>query len=96
MTIEEVLQDEALKERLASVKNLEEAVGLLQEKGLDVTEKDIEAALAPETDGELDESALEDVSGGAKASKLLDVIRKILIPILPTPIILPINPWHKK
>lgn len=89
MSVEELLKDEAFKEALASVKSLEEAAGLFQEKGLDVTGEDLQAAITMSSSDELDETAMENVSGGIK---LPGGIGRILTPLIPIIPLVPLKP----
>ena len=81
MDIEKLLQDEEFKAQLGAAKSLTEVVEILKAKGIETTEKELEEAYAQtqNQDGELGESALENVAGG----------RFSWLPILP---ILPLIP----
>lgn len=54
---------EELKAKLEAVGSVEEAVALLNENGIDITEEELNAAMK-DAEGELDETALDDVAGG--------------------------------
>lgn len=54
---------EELKAKLETVSSVEEAVEILKENGIEITAAEIEAAMN-EPEGELDETALDDVAGG--------------------------------
>lgn len=84
MSMDDLMQNEAFKEALSSAKSLEEVASLLRENGLDVTEKDLEALAEKQNEGELDENALEDVSGGmlGPAVITLPIIVPIIVPII--------------
>lgn len=85
--VEDLVCDERIKMRIQSAQSLDEVAEILSENGVDVSAKDIEAALAQESSDELDESSLENVAGGA-----LGLVKYLLpiLPLLPTPII----PWR--
>ncbi len=63
--LEEAAKDEALAERLAGADTAEELLALAAEKGYALKEEDLASALAAPKSGELDDSDLDDVTGGA-------------------------------
>ena len=93
MDIREQSLDQAFVEKLGNAETLEEAVGILAEKGVAVTEEELRKLLTvPQADasGELSEDALDDVAGGAS---IWNILRR-LIPTIGGPIrpILPKRP----
>ena len=62
--LEEAAKDEALAERLAGADTAEELLALAAEKGYALKEEDLASALAAPKSGELDDSDLDDVTGG--------------------------------
>ncbi len=62
--LEEAAKDEALAERLAGAETAEELLALAAEKGYALKEEDLASALAAPKSGELDDSELDDVTGG--------------------------------
>lgn len=63
MTFEELSNDSVFREKLSQAQTPEEAVALFHAAGVEMTEAQLRALLN-EPEGELDESALEDVAGG--------------------------------
>ena len=64
---------ERLEEKLKNVESLEETIQACAEEGITVTKEQLEAVLSPEPDGELNEEALDNVSGGG----FIDWIRRL-------------------
>lgn len=64
---------ERLEEKLKNAASLDEAIQMCAEEGITVTKEQLEAVLSPELDGELNEEALDNVSGGG----FLDWIRRL-------------------
>ena len=65
--LEEALKDEAFAKALAEVKTEEDLKKVFDDRGIEVSPEDIKelmAEAAKEEKGELDEEALEEVSGG--------------------------------
>lgn len=71
MKIEELMNNEEFMAQLREVTNIEEAVKLLAEKGIQVTAAELAAATG---DGELDETSLDNVAGGGLISWLISFI----------------------
>ena len=71
MNYEALINDETLNDQLNRVKDLSEAVSILNENGVNINAEQLKAAMVPE--GELTEDALEGVAGGGK---LWDWLRK--------------------
>lgn len=90
MKIEDLICGESFKARIQSAQSLDEVAEVLSENGINVSSKDIEAALAQNSSDELDESSLENVAGGALG------FMKYILPVLPL-IPMPIIPrWSKR
>lgn len=86
MSIDELLKDEALVEQVKAATSLEEVVELFYAKGIELNTDELKAALRAE-EGELDEIALDSVTGGRFAvARLIRTIVPFLHPI-PSPII---------
>lgn len=64
---------ERLEEKLKNAASLDEAIQMCAEEGITVTKEQLEAVLSPEPDGELNEEALDNVSGGG----FIDWIRRL-------------------
>ena len=62
--LEEAARDPALAERLAGAETAEELLALAAEKGYTLKEEDLVSALAAPKTGELDDTDLDDVTGG--------------------------------
>lgn len=68
MEFEELMKDEAFVAQLGKAKDLNEVAELFREKGIDTEAQALEKLLNyAESDGELDEDALENVAGGISA-----------------------------
>ena len=77
MDVEKLVNDEVFRSQLENAKDLKEVTTILTAYGIKATEKEIEAAIAEVESGELDETALDDVAGGAvKIKGILNVIKK--------------------
>ena len=77
MTIEELSNDSVFLEKLAQAQNPAEAVKILNEAGVDMTEAEFQAML-DQPDGELDETSLEGVAGGyIKPGGMIKLLEKI-------------------
>ena len=63
MNLEELSKDSELKERIENAQSLTEVVEIYREKGIEVTENELEAALR-ETSDEISEDDLQNVAGG--------------------------------
>lgn len=63
MTLEELSNDSAFQEKLAQAQTPAEAVKILNEAGVEMTEAELQAMLDA-SEGELDEAAMEAVAGG--------------------------------
>ena len=63
MTFEELSNDSVFREKLSQAQTPEEAVALFQAAGIAITEEQL-MTLLDEPEGELDETALENVAGG--------------------------------
>lgn len=57
-------ENEEFTEKLKQTESMEEAIKLFAEYGVEVTEEDLKNLMAAVPEGELDEAALENVSGG--------------------------------
>lgn len=66
---------ERLEEKLKNVESLEETIQACAEEGITVTKEQLEAVLSPEPDGELNEEALDNVSGGGFIDRIRRYIR---------------------
>ena len=98
MTLEELRNDEALAEELLKAKNLDEVFACLRSNGVEFDEAEIREACSKLSDEEeLDETALEDVAGGANVLKAAYIGWKLLpkiLPLIPRPKY-PKNPHRK-
>lgn len=72
---------ERLEEKLKNAASLDEAIQACAEEGITVTKEQLEAVLSPDPEGELNEEALDNVSGG-----VIDWTRRILRSIQHGPI----------
>lgn len=89
----EMVRTKELEEKLKVAKSLEEAAQILASEGIQVSVEELEAMLAqPDDNGELNERALENVSGGAVW--IWGVIIRTLRPISPSRPVR-IWPWRK-
>ena len=64
MSYEDLSLDSELKEKIEKAQSLTEVVKILNEKGFEITEQQLQSALIAE--GELYEDSLEAVAGGSK------------------------------
>jgi predicted ribosomally synthesized peptide with nif11-like leader len=62
--VEELSQNEEFKTRIAQMESVEEVAAAFQAEGVKVTAEDLQTAAAAQQSGELNEGALENVSGG--------------------------------
>jgi len=88
MNIEELSNDQELKDRIENAESLAEVVSLYREKGIEVTEAELEAALKAAESDELKEDDLEEVAGGC-------IIFPFPWPFWP-PFGWPRRPWPRK
>jgi len=65
MNLEELSKDQELKNRIENAESLAEVVEIFREKGIEVTEAQLEAAMK-DTSDEISESDLQNVAGGIK------------------------------
>ena len=63
VTFEEILSDEGIRSKLQEAKDKEEALRILRDAGLEITEEEMKEKLN-EVTGELGEEDLEGVAGG--------------------------------
>ncbi|MBQ6999498.1 MAG: hypothetical protein IJN67_00455 [Oscillospiraceae bacterium] len=59
-----------LEEKIKGAETLDDLAKVCAEAGIDVTKEQLEAELAKEESDELDETALDDVAGGASVLRL--------------------------
>ncbi len=73
MDLKELLSNQEFNEKLSGVKNLTEAIDLLSEYGVEVSEEELESAIksAEDSSDELEEDALEAVAGGVYLSPVI-------------------------
>lgn len=99
--VEEAMKDEAFAQKLFETESAEDAQKLFADKGIEFTLEELKAiaACAQNEDGELQEEALENVSGGSHWSPASDIWRIIIrgpFPRRPSiPIGLPLPKWPK-
>lgn len=72
--MEEILISKEFEEKIQQAKTLEDVVQACAEEGIQVTKEQLEGAMLPESDGELTEDMLDNVSGGG----LFSLVRKII------------------
>ena len=75
--MDELMNNEKLKERLANAETKEQILEILREQGILLREEELESLMAEPAEGELEETALENVSGGSFLSWLGDFLRTI-------------------
>lgn len=78
MELENLVQDEALRQELEAAKDLAEVAAALRARGLEVSEEELQALTQQAPEGELDEAALEQVAGGRALG-----LWRFILPILP-------------
>ncbi len=70
----EITISQEVQERIAAATNLDEVVQICTADGIAVTKEQLEAGLLPESEAELDEDMLNNVSGGG----IFNLIRRII------------------
>ena len=63
-----------LEEKIRNAETVEEVVQVCTEAGIQVTKEQLEAELLPQTEGELSEDMLDNVSGGG----IFSLVRRII------------------
>lgn len=75
----EVIQiSQELEEKIRQAETVEEVVQACTEEGIQITKEQLEAGLLPESEGELSEDMLDNVSGGSivrLAYKIVSIFR---------------------
>ena len=66
MNLEELSRDTELKEKIENAQSLAEVVEIFREKGIEVTEEQLEQALHTEAADEFSEAELQEVAGGRR------------------------------
>ena len=72
--MEEILISKELEGKIQQAETLEDIIQACAEEGIQVTKEQLKAAMMPESDGELTEDMLDNVSGGG----LFGFVRKII------------------
>ena len=71
----EVIQiSQELEEKIRQAETVEEVVQACTEEGIQITKEQLEAGLLPESEGELSEDMLDNVSGGG----IFSLVRRII------------------
>lgn len=72
--MEDIQISQELEEKVRNAETVEEVVQACAEAGIQVTKEQLEAELLPETEGELSEDMLDNVSGGG----IFSFVRRII------------------
>ena len=82
------MDNEKLTKALEACQSKEEVLKVLAENGIEITAEELDKLIkTAQSDGELDEGALENVAGGAgiTTATLLWMLRKTLVVTVPVP-----------
>lgn len=90
--LKELMGDTSFCEELEKASSPEEASALFAQHGIQITPEELLAAVA-QPEGELDETALDDVAGGCWVCVLRELLRPIWGPISPRR---PKSPWGRR
>lgn len=75
--IEEMMRDDAFVTQIENAKDLTEVAALFRTQGVEVTKEQLEALLTSE-EGELDETALDNVAGGGIGKIISQLVKNLL------------------
>ena len=90
--LKELMGDTSFCEELEKTSSPEEASALFAQHGIQITPEELLAAVE-QPEGELDETALDDVAGGCWVCVLREILRPLGGPIRPRP---PKSPWGRR
>lgn len=77
MEIEKLFSDDEFKESVIKAESIDDLAGILKERGIDFDESELVSVFSDNTEGELNEDALEGVAGGSWLSSLRNFINAL-------------------